>query len=139
MPITGLDDLNAKLESLSDSEFKRMSKKVLQEVAEEIKDDMKGISPVSTVRNIHGRDAITTGKVMTSKFGSQYVEVGLKEILNGHGADYWTQIRGLWFQNFKTDEPNYGWFDNFRDSNKDKYTQELKKGLKEALDKKLGK
>ena len=139
MPITGLDELKAKLESLSDSEIKRMSKEVLEEVAEEIKDDMKGVAPVSTVRKIHGRDAITTGKVMTSRFGSQSVEVGLKEILNGHGGSYWEQIRGLWFQNFKTDEPNYGWFNNFRDSNKDKYTQELKKGLKEALDKKLGK
>lgn len=47
--------------------------------------------------------------------------------------------KNVWFQNFRTCEPNYGWFDNFRDSNKDKYTQELKKGLKEALDKKLGK
>lgn len=139
MPITGLDKLNAKLESLSDSEIKRMNKKVLEDVADEVKNDLKNTAPVSKVRNIHGRDAIEKGKVMSSSVGGQYVEVGLKEILNGHGADYWTQIRGLWFQNFKTDEPNYHWFDDFKNSNKNEYLQELKKGLKEALDKKLGK
>ena len=39
----------------------------------------------------------------------------------------------VWFQNFKTDEPNYGWFDNFARGNKDRWLNEARDNVKVAL------
>ena len=128
----GLQELIDKLEGINEDSLSKIEKEVLNEVGEKIEKDMKSVAPVSKVRDIHGVDAIKKGNV--SRLGQRMsIKIGLSEVLRGHGGDYWTQIRGLWFQNFKTDEPNYGWFDKFRDANKKNYVKEVREKLKDKI------
>lgn len=39
----------------------------------------------------------------------------------------------VWFQNYKTDEPNYGWFDNNIRSNKELYREALMELVAEEI------
>ena len=122
--IEGLQELIDKLSQIDEKLNNKMSRGALKEVAQQIKDDMKSVAPVSTERNIHGVDAIDVGKISSSG-GYTNTKVGLSTMMNGD----WEQIRGLWFQNFKTDEPNFGWFDNFKNENAPKYKEALKEKL----------
>ena len=134
--IEGLQTLIDKLDKLDNAMNKVVAKKVLKEVAEEIKDDMKSVSPVSRVRNIHGVDGINVGNFIHREGFSQ-VKVGMSAAISGHGEEYWELVKGLWFQNFKTDEPNYGWYDKFIDKNKKKYINQLEEDLSKEIRKLL--
>ena len=104
----------------------RVAKHSVQKVAEKIKHDMISVAPVSTERDVHGISLIDVGKIRTSK-GYVKTEAGFSTIIRaGSGsADYWTVVRGLWYQNYKTDEPNFGWFEKGVRSNKEVYRQAL--------------
>jgi hypothetical protein len=121
-----LDELISKLNILNKNLTNRVAKRSVEKVAEKIKDDMLKVAPVSTERKVHGIDAIDVGKIRTNK-GYVKTEVGFSTIIGagGGGADYWTVVRGLWFQNYKTDEPNYGWFEKGVRSNKELYREAL--------------
>ena len=69
----------------------KIQKKALKPHAESILKDMKGVTPVSTVRNIHGIDAENI--VRYSYDGYKGYKIGITN-QGGHGGDYWTQIRG---------------------------------------------
>ena len=122
----GLEELISKLSVLDKNLTNRVAKRSVKMVAEKIKEDMLKVAPVSTERNVHGINAIDVGKIRTNK-GYVKTEVGFSTIINagGGGADYWTIVRGLWFQNYKTDEPNYGWFEKGVRSNKELYREAL--------------
>ena len=129
--IEGLNELIDKLNTMDEKLTNRIAKNVIKEVAENIKEDIKFVAPVSTERNIHGIDAIDVGKITKSK-GYIGTKVGFSESIRagGSGADYWTTVRGLWYQNFKTDEPNFGWYDENIKSQKEQYRQALMELLK---------
>ena len=129
--IEGLNELIEKLNTMDEKLTNRIAKNVIKEVAENIKEDIKFVAPVSTERNIHGIDAIDVGKITKSK-GYIGTKVGFSESIRagGSGADYWTTVRGLWYQNFKTDEPNFGWYDENIKSQKEQYRQALMELLK---------
>lgn len=129
--IEGLNELIEKLNVMDEKLTNRIAKNVIKEVAEDIKEDIKSVAPVSTERNIHGIDAIDVGKITKSK-GYIGTKVGFSESIRagGSGADYWTTVRGLWYQNFKTDEPNFGWYDKNIKSQKEQYRQALMDLLK---------
>ena len=125
--ITGLQELVDRVESLTDPKIVRdMQKKALLPVAKNILNEMKGVTPVSTRRSIHGIDAENIINFTYNGLGGYNIG------LNNAGAD-WERTRGLWFQNFKTDEPNYGWFDNFARGNKDRWLNEARDNVKVAL------
>ena len=125
--ITGLQELVDRVESLTDPKMVRnMQKKALLPVAKSILNEMKGVTPVSFRRNIHGIDAENIISFRYNGLGGYNIG------LNNAGAD-WERTRGLWFQNFKTDEPNYGWFDNFARGNKDRWLNEARYNVKVAL------
>ena len=39
----------------------------------------------------------------------------------------------VWFQNFKTDEPNFGWWTKLLEANKQKWLEEARESVKVAL------
>nr|DAQ51913.1 MAG TPA: hypothetical protein [Caudoviricetes sp.] len=133
----GFDEVMKKLENLADYVIEDASKKTLKNFSKYMKGEMISVAPVSKVRNIHGYECIDTSNMRVSRQKYNfYISVGLSEtIRNGTGADYWHQIRGLWFQNFKTDEPNYNWFEkNFRtESKKASYQKKLSDELEKEL------
>ena len=137
--IEGLNELIEKLNKVDKNLTNRIAKNVMKEVAEDIKEDLKTVAPVSTERNIHGVDAIDVGKITKSK-GYVGTKVGFSESIRagGSGADYWTTVRGLWYQNFKTDEPNFGWYDKNIKSQKEQYRQALMDLLKIEITDLLG-
>ena len=122
----GLEELIFKLSDLNKNLTNKVAKRSVKTVAEKIKHDMISAAPVSTERDVHGISLIDVGKIRTSK---RYVktEAGFSTIIRaGSGsADYWTVVRGLWYQNYKTDEPNFGWFEKGVRSNKEVYRQAL--------------
>ena len=122
----GLEELIFKLNALNKNLTNRVAKHSVQKVAEKIKHDMISVAPVSTERDVHGISLIDVGKIRTSK-GYVKTEAGFSTIIRaGSGsADYWTVVRGLWYQNYKTDEPNFGWFEKGVRSNKEVYRQAL--------------
>lgn len=93
----GFDLVISKLNELADLGFKECAKEPLKNVAEEVYRDMYNSAPVSTVRNIHGIDAIGKSKMRMSKNGYNfYISVGISQTIQGggSGADYWETIRG---------------------------------------------
>ena len=130
----GLEELISKLNVLNKNLTNRVAKRSVETVAEKIKQDMLEVAPVSTERKVHGISLIDVGKIRTSK-GYVKTEVGFSTIIRagGGGADYWYIVRGLWFQNYKTDEPNYGWFEKGVRSNKEVYRQALMELLAEEI------
>ena len=125
--ITGLQELVDRVENLTTPKMVRdMQKKALLPVAKSILNEMKGVTPVSHRRSIHGIDAENIIRFTYNGLGGYNIG------LNNAGAD-WERTRGLWFQNFKTDEPNYGWFDNFARGNKDRWLNEARDNVKVAL------
>ena len=125
--ITGLQELVDRVESLTDPKMVRdMQKKALLPVAKSILNEMKSVTPVSSRRNIHGIDAENIISFTYNGLGGYNIG------LNNAGVD-WERTRGLWFQNFKTDEPNYGWFDNFSRGNKDRWLNEARDNVRMAL------
>ena len=136
MPIEGLQELVNKLESITDEKMvTKMQKEALEPVAKMVLSTMISETPVSTRRNIHGVDA--EGIFAFRYDGRAGFKVGLTN-QGGHGTDYWEQIRGVWFQNFKIDEPNYGWWTNMYNSKKEKWysvaRENVRIALKEYLD-----
>ena len=131
MPIEGLQALVDKLEKITDEKIvAKMQKEALEPVAEDILKEIKQSTPVSTRRNIHGVDA--EGIFAFRYDGRAGYKVGLTN-QGGHGTDYWEQIRGVWFQNFKTDEPNFGWWTNMYQSRKETWYREAREGVRKAL------
>ena len=125
--ITGLQELVDRVENLTTPKMvKDIQKKALLPVAKSILNEMKGVTPVSPRRSIHGIDAENIISFRYNGLGGYNIG------LNNAGAD-WERTRGLWFQNFKTDEPNYGWFDNFARGNKDRWLNEARDNVKVAL------
>lgn len=125
--ITGLQELVDRVENLTTPKVvKDIQKKALLPVAKSILNEMKGVTPVSPRRSIHGIDAENIISFRYNGLGGYNIG------LNNAGAD-WERTRGLWFQNFKTDEPNYGWFDNFARGNKDRWLNEARDNVKVAL------
>lgn len=127
MPVEGLQELINKLEELTgDKLTKKLQKEAIEDVAKKVLEDMKVITPVSKVRTIHGIDA--EGISSFSRGRSAGYKVGLSN-MNGD----WERVRGLWFQNFKIDEPNYGWYTNFYNQNKERYYKMCRERVKEAV------
>ena len=125
--ITGLQELVDRVENLTTPKMvKDIQKKALLPVAKSILNEMKGVTPVSSRRSIHGIDAENIISFRYNGLGGYNIG------LNNAGAD-WERTRGLWFQNFKTDEPNYGWFDNFARGNKKRWLNEARDNVKVAL------
>lgn len=126
----GFDELIKKLNSLSEGALKECAKPALKNVAEKVSEDMKSCAPVSTVRDIHGVDYIGKTGIRTAKSGYySYTDVGFSTTISGHGEAYWNAVRGLWFQEFKIDEPNYGWYSRNILAKKDVYQKELEENL----------
>ena len=99
MPVEGLQDIIDKLQRLTDDKLATtIQRRALKDVAEMILNQMKSVTPVSTVRYIHGIDA--EGIISFTRKGSAGYKIGLNN-MNGD----WERTRGLWFQNFKSDEP----------------------------------
>ena len=131
MPVEGLQEVIDKLERLTDDRLTRtIQRRALKDVAEMVLNQMKSVTPVSRVRNIHGIDA--EGIYSYTSKGKAGFEIGLSN-QGGHGEEYWDQIRGVWFQNFKTDEPNYGWYTTFYNKNKEKWMKQCREHIKIAV------
>ena len=131
MPIEGLQELVNKLEKLTDDKLvAKIQKDALKPVAEDILSEMKAETPVSTRRNIHGIDA--EGIFAFRYDGRAGFKVGLTN-QGGHGDLYWEQIRGVWFQNYKIDEPNYGWWTRMYQGRKERWYREARESARKAL------
>lgn len=125
--VKGLDELVRKLETLaSASEIKKIEKEALKPTAEKIKQDIKGIAPVSTERNVHAVDYIDF------QWTTRY-KIGLSSKVDFDIA------RSLWFQNYATSyrTTHFGWFDNFIGRNKNNYLEEAREDLARALQEKI--
>ena len=128
--IEGLNELMQKLEmAFSDREIQKIEKKALEPISEKIKEDMKNVSPVCDLPEIHGKDVI----------GFRYVKSRGYEIGLWSQAD-WDVWRGLWFSQWSSYR-NYqhkGWFDrfcaeaieNYNDVAKESLYKEIMKNLK---------
>ena len=127
MPVEGLQEVIDKLQRLTDDRLARtIQRRALKDVAEMVLNQMKHVTPVSTVRNIHGIDAENI--LSFTRKGSAGYKIGLSN-MNGD----WERTRGLWFQNFKTDEPNYGWYTNFYNEHKEEWLEQCREHVKIAV------
>ena len=129
--VKGLQELVDKLESLTDEKVvTQIQKKALKKKANGLLREMQNETPVSTVRDIHGIDA---ENIISFRYdGRAGYRIGITN-QGGSGADYWEQIRGVWFQNFKTDEPNFGWWTNLYQQNRDRWMKEAREDVKVTL------
>lgn len=128
--VEGLSELMAKLEqSFSDKQIQKIEKKALEPISEKIKADMKKVSPVCDMPEVHGRDVIDFRYVKSRGY-----EIGL---WSQEEFEIW---RGLWFSQWSSYyNPYYkGWFDkfcaeaiyNYNDEAKESLRQEIMKNLK---------
>ena len=125
--ITGIQELVDKVSKLTDDRVvSQMQKKALEPVAKSILNEMKAVSPVSYRTPLHGRDEEKIVRFTYQRIG------GYKIGLNNMNSN-WNVTRGLWFQNFKTDEPNYGWFTDFAQTNKKRWLEEARDNVRVAL------
>lgn len=86
--ITGLQELVDRVESLTDPKMVRnMQKKALLPVAKSILNEMKSVTPVSSIRNIHGIDAENIISFTYNCLGGYNIG------LNNAGVD-WERTRG---------------------------------------------
>ena len=123
----GLQELINKLDSASDEKMTaKVQKQALKPVADKILNEIKMVTPVSKVRSIHGIDAEMI-KAFT-RSGYKGFDVGI----TNQGQD-WERIRGVWFQNWKIDEPNYGWFTNYKAKAINSWEQEVRESVKIAV------
>jgi len=136
--VEGIDELIKKLDYLPET-LEECSKVALKSTAKEVYNEIIKYTPVSEVREIHGIDAMKVARNVKKFPNKLMIQTGLNEALrgNGSGVDYWEQIRGLWFQNFKTDEPNYGWWDKFIKSKREIFKKNLSKKLEKEIKKVL--
>ena len=126
--VEGLQELIDKLEGLTDQKFvDKVQKGALKKQADAILNEMKNVTPVSTVRNIHGIDA---ERILSFRYDGKG---GYKIGLTNMGGD-WERTRGVWFQNYKTDEPNFGWWTNFYKANRERWLKEAKESIRKALE-----
>ena len=129
MPIDGLQELINAVEKISDERtVTQLQKKALKPVAKEVLNDMQTIAPKSPRHSVHGADIMEM--VTFSKRGRKGYEIGLT---NQGLSDKWSISRGLWFQEYKTDEPNYQWFTKWIKSEKQSYVEKAKEEAKESL------
>ena len=127
MPVEGLQEVIDKLQRLTDDRLARtIQRRALKDVAEMVLNQMKHVTPVSTVRYIHGIDAENI--ISFTRKGSAGYKIGLSNM----NVD-WTRTRGLWFQNFKTDEPNYGWYTKFYNEHKEEWLEQCREHIKIAV------
>ena len=128
--VQGLKELIDKLETtFSEKEIQKIEQKALEPISEKIKEDMKQVSPVCDVPEVHGRDVI----------GIRYVKS------RGYDIGLWSEEdfeiwRGLWFSQWGSYfNPYYvGWFTafckksigNYNDEAKELLYQEIMKNLK---------
>ena len=127
MPVEGLQEVIDKLQRLTDDRLARtIQRRALKDVAEMVLNQMKHVTPVSTVRYIHGIDAENI--LSFTRKGSAGYKIGLSNM----NVD-WTRTRGLWYQNFKTDEPNYGWYTNFYNEHKEEWLEQCREHIKIAV------
>ena len=89
---------------------------------------MQTIAPKSPRHSVHGADIMEM--VTFSKRGRKGYEIGLT---NQGLGDKWSISRGLWFQEYKTDEKNYQWFTKWIKSEKKSYVEKAKEEAKESL------
>lgn len=90
--IEGLQELVDKVNKLTDDKItEKIQREALKPHAKSILRDMQGVTPVSTVRDIHGIDAENI--VSYSYSGYKGYKIGISN-MNGHGDAYWQQIRG---------------------------------------------
>ena len=125
--VKGLDELMAKLETISSaSEIRKMEKEALKPVAEKIKSDLKAVAPVSTERPVHAVDYIDL------KFNKGY-KIGLDSSVDFEIS------RSLWFQNYATSyrTTHFHWFFNFINDNRNNYLDEARENLKKAIEQRL--
>lgn len=133
--IEGLQELVDKISILEDEKIaEKIQRESLKKNADMILRQMEDVTPVSKVRDIHGIDAENI--VSYSYSGYKGYKIGITN-QGGHGADYWEQIRGVWFQQWKTDEPNYGWWTKLLDTNKKQWLEDARESVKIALQKYL--
>lgn len=127
MPVEGLQEVIDKLQRLTDDRLARtIQRRALKDVAEMVLNQMKHVTPVSSVRNIHGIDAENI--LSFTRKGSAGYKIGLSN-MNGD----WERTRGLWFQNFKTDEPNYCWYTKFYNEHKEEWLEQCREHIKIAV------
>ena len=127
MPVEGLQEVIDKLQRLTDDRLARtIQRRALKDVAEMVLNQMKHVTPVSTTRYIHGIDAENI--ISFTRKGSAGYKIGLSN-MNGD----WERTRGLWFQNFKTDEPNYGWYTKFYNEHKEEWLEQCREHVKIAV------
>ena len=127
MPVEGLQEVIDKLQRLTDDRLARtIQRRALKDVAEMVLNQMKHVTPVSTVRYIHGIDAENI--ISFTRKGSAGYKIGLSNM----NVD-WTRTRGLWYQNFKTDEPNYGWYTKFYNEHKEEWLEQCREHIKIAV------
>ena len=127
MPVEGLQEVIDKLQRLTDDRLARtIQRRALKDVAEMVLNQMKSVTPVSTTRYIHGIDAENI--ISFTRKGSAGYKIGLSNM----NVD-WTRTRGLWYQNFKTDEPNYGWYTKFYNEHKEEWLEQCREHIKIAV------
>ena len=127
MPVEGLQEVIDKLQRLTDDRLARtIQRRALKDVAEMVLNQMKSVTPVSTTRYIHGIDAENI--ISFTRKGSSGYKIGLSNM----NVD-WTRTRGLWYQNFKTDEPNYGWYTKFYNEHKEEWLEQCREHIKIAV------
>lgn len=127
--VEGLSELMDKLETaFSNKEIQKMEQKALEPISEKIKEDMKQVSPVCDLPEIHGKDVI----------GIRYVKS------KGYDIGLWSEAefdvwRGLWFSQWSSYfNPYYkGWFDKFCAEAIHNYNEEAKELLYQEIMKNL--
>ena len=88
MPVEGLQEVIVKLQRLTDDRLARtIQRRALKDVAEMVLNQMKHVTPISTVRNIHGIDAENI--ISFTRKGSAGYKIGLSNM----NVD-WERTRG---------------------------------------------
>lgn len=125
--ITGLQELVDKVSKLTDDRVvSQMQKKALEPVAKSILNEMKVVSPVSYRTPLHGRDEEKIVRFTYQRIGGY--NIGLNNMNSN-----WDVTKGLWYQNWRTDMPNFHWFNDFAETNKKRWLEEARDNVKVAL------
>ena len=130
MITSGFDELMKQLNDLSANEMNNIAQPVVKSIAKQIKSEMVQKAPYDTsqVNKEHGIDYIKT--VSYTKKGIVGSAAGLRNIME---ANSWDITRGLWFTNFVTSSPNFGWWFAFTEEMRGKYEPQFIVELDEAL------
>lgn len=130
--ISGMKELMNQLAEL-EKVGERVKDDIVRECAEDVKEHLVSVAPVdASNKGHHGNEFIQVKQLRDGySNGSFYVDIGLSD---NKGEKNWEIWRGLWFQEYKTDEPNFGWMTKAFKEVKAPVQRKMRKKLRDRIE-----